>query len=247
MKRCPNCNDFALYDDTIVNCPICDAQLIIYAKQGEYETETVIKPEVEQKNNWSHQANALPPFETINGNTYTFRGMVTEVSTQQRWNNRFKKILNAVFRSEPYQFGNTSQECVLRIEEFRNGRMASQSRDVIFYGEAEGRVAHGDDVTVTAKKRNGRFIVNRLQVNDTGANVKSSVQVPAGIIKFFAAFIALIALYIVIGFISLVATGSFVSFLSGVMGWVFNMAFKIFGVFAPFIILFVVFRAMFRR
>lgn len=245
MKRCPNCNDFALYDDEIMNCPICDSRLMTYVRGGEFIDDAVVRPETEHNHN--QQANTIPPFETVNGNTYIFRGMVTEISTQQRWNNRLKKILNSIFRSEPYQFGNTSQECVLRIEEFRNGRMASQRRDVIFYGEAEGRVTHGDDVTVTAKRKNGRFIVSRLQVNDTGANVRPSVQIPAGIIKFFAAFVALIVLYLVVGFISLVATGSFASFLSGVMGWIFNMAFKVFGAFAPFIILFVVFRAMFRR
>ena len=245
MKRCPNCNDFALYDNEILNCPVCDTRLVMYTRDGEQTEETVVIPEAQTSQ--TQTRNALPRFETVDGNTYTFRGMVTEISTQQRWNNRLKKFLNSIFRSEPYQFGNTSQECVLRIEEFRNGRMASQRRDVIFYGEAEGRVTHGDDVTVTAKRKNGRFIVTKLQVNDTGANVRPSVQIPAGIIKFFAAFISLIVLYLVIGFISLVATGSFASFLSGVMGWIFDITFKIFGAFAPFVILFVVFRAMFRR
>lgn len=245
MKRCPNCNDFALYDDEIMNCPICDARLVTYTSGGTKVDDTVVRPETE--NYQTQRGNNPPQFETVNGNTYTFRGMVTEISTQQRWNNRMKKFLNSIFRSEPYQFGNTSQECVLRIEEFRNGRMASQRRDVFFYGEAEGRVTYGDDVTITAKRKNGRFIVTRLQVNDTGANVRPSVQIPAGIIKFFAAFVALIVLYLVVGFISLVATGSFVGFLSGVMGQIFDMAFKIFGAFAPFVILFLVFRAMFKR
>lgn len=244
MKRCPNCNDFALYDDEIMNCPICDSHLVAYTRGGEHVNDTVVRPE---QNHQPHQTNTILPFETVNGNTYIFRGMVTEISTQQRWSNRLKKFLNAIFRSEPYQFGNTSQECVLRVEEFRNGRVASQRRDVIFYGEAEGRVTHGDDVTVTAKQKNGRFIVTKLQVNDTGANVRPSVQIPAAIIKFFAAFATLIALYLITGFVSLVATGSFESFLNSVMGWIFDMAFKIFGAFAPFVILFVVLRVMFRR
>ena len=33
MKRCPSCNDFALYDDSIDTCPICGTTLIRYRRR----------------------------------------------------------------------------------------------------------------------------------------------------------------------------------------------------------------------
>lgn len=34
MKRCPKCNDLALYSDEILACPICDTALVKYVRQG---------------------------------------------------------------------------------------------------------------------------------------------------------------------------------------------------------------------
>ena len=239
MKRCHNCNDAALYDNAVELCPVCNSRLVAYTRRNEPQNEETS----------SQQARYPEPvqFETKNGNTYTFRGMVSMVSTQQRWSNRTKRILNSIFRNEPFQFGNTSQECVIRIEEFRNDGALPKMRDVIFYGEAEGRVVFGDDVTITAKRRNGRFIVTSLRVYETGADIKQAVQISSGILKMVFAFVALSVIYITVGLISLIATGSFAKFLGGVLGWIITTAFKIFGIFAPFVLAFVLLRSIFRR
>lgn len=245
MKRCSNCDDFALYDDEIVFCPICNSRLVEYTGGGSQTDDTVICPQSDRNETFS-EINP-PVFETVNGNTYVFRGTVTEISPQSRWNNRHKKIFNSLFTGEPYQFGNTSQSCVIRIEEFHTGRMASQMRNVVFYGEIEGRIVYGDDVIIVAKRKRGRFIATSIQVNDTEETIKPQVQIPAGVIRFFAIFLAILALYLIIGFIGFVATGSFVNFLNGVLGGIFDILFKIFGTFAPFIIIYFVVRTMFKR
>lgn len=239
MKRCPNCNDAALYDNAVELCPVCNSRLVAYTRRNESQNDETS----------SQQVRYAEPvqFETKNGNTYTFRGMVSMVSTQQRWSNRTKRILNSVFRNEPFQFGNTSQECVIRIEEFRTDDALLQMRDVIFYGEAEGRVVFGDDVTITAKRRNGRFIVTSLRVNDTGADIKPAVQISSGVLKAVFAFATLSILYIAVGLISLIATGSFARFLGGVLGWIITTAFKVFGIFTPFVLAFALLRAIFKR
>lgn len=244
MKRCSNCNDFALYDDEIVFCPICDSRLVTYTSERIQVDDTIVQTHRADAGN---QGPNTPVFETTNGRTHIFHGIVTEISPQSRWNNRFKKLINAIFIGEPYQFGNTSQSCVLRLEEFHSGRMASQRRSVVFYGEAEGRIAIGDDVMVTAKRQHNRFIATRLQVNDTGEMIRPIAQIPSGIIKFFAGFFAILLLYLVIGFVGLVATGSFASFLSGLLGGLFNIALKVFGAFAPILIIYLAIKLMFRR
>ena len=107
-----------------------------------------------------------PQFETHDGRRYVFRGRVAEVNSLSRYHNRFHKVVNTVVQGEPYQFGHTSFETVIRVEEFTDGRLASMARDLVMYGDIEGTVQVGDDVTVHADIRRGRYVVRSLH-NET--------------------------------------------------------------------------------
>ena len=40
MKKCIHCNDFAIYDDVIENCPLCGTQLVDYYNSNERNNTT---------------------------------------------------------------------------------------------------------------------------------------------------------------------------------------------------------------
>lgn len=45
MKKCPSCNDYALYDDEITTCPLCGATLVTYRRTVVHRaTGSVVKP-----------------------------------------------------------------------------------------------------------------------------------------------------------------------------------------------------------
>lgn len=183
MKKCPNCNDFALYDDDVAACPICGASLVKYQRRSstrvQSEPQEVIQPIVHDTEPERRSNNIAPEFETKQGLRYVYRGTVTEISSRARYHNRFKKIVNALFRGEPYQFGNTSHETVFRVEGFHDGLLSGRKRDLIYYGDIEGRINYGDDVVVNAKKMGDRYIVTSLYSNETESQIKPPPQIPA--------------------------------------------------------------------
>ena len=237
MKRCPTCNDFALYDDNIHTCPICDSTLVTYVRNvssrsstdsTNWETnngEPVRSNNTQSTNSEQHGANrATPVFETRSGLRYHYRGIVTEITPRARLHNRLKKWIYALFRGEPYQFGNTSHETVLRIEEFHIGRVSGRKRDLIFYGDVEGRFNVGDDVDIIAKRRGDRYIVTRMYLNETESYVRSGPQIPAGIVAILSLIALVLALYLVGGVVAFIASGALLVLLDKAIGVIIVIA-----------------------
>lgn len=194
MKQCPHCNDRALYEDALEKCPLCNSDLIPYVRadrgnrgmgedfgrQGANPDRgpRVISPDEHTSENQSSR-DEEPLFEQRTGNRYVFRGTVAEISTHTRYYNRIHKIVNTISRGEPYQLGNTSHESVIRIEEFHNGRLATQRRDLVMYGDVEGLIQIGDDVTAWTIRRNNRYIIQNLYSHETNSDVTPGPQMPA--------------------------------------------------------------------
>ena len=223
MKRCQNCNDFALYDDNIMTCPVCDSKLITYVRKSRStsaeeepirpnrnarteepvrlnrnaRTEEPVRPNRNTRTEESVRPNTPPAFETRRGGLYHYRGQIIQISSQARLHSRLKKLVNALFLGEPYQFGNTSHQTAIRIEAFHEGRISGRRRDLIFYGDVEGRIYSGDDVTITAKRRGDRYIVTRMYSNETETAVRPAPQIPNAMV--WVTFLLLAML--VIGFI----------------------------------------------
>lgn len=194
MKNCPNCNDFALYDDEITKCPLCGTTLVKYYHTSHRtidDVKTVVSPIISNTDTGrsdvdNTQTVSVPSFETQNGLRYVYRGTVTEINSHTRYHNRLKKIVNAIFRGEPYQFGNSSHETVFRIEEFHRGRLSGKKRDLIFYGDIEGRLNYGDDIRAVVKKRGGRYVATSLYSNETESQIKPTPQIPSWIFTVLA-------------------------------------------------------------
>ena len=276
MKRCPKCGGFAIYDDSVTLCPVCDATLTPLSTGGgphrpvdsaprEEPTrnrrivtpssrQNPFDPQIEQQepftageqqtspkgrqvvppistrpnlvdedpppqrdpnipsgqgdrttNRWTGRTrtaqqeplNTAPQFETRRGRSVIFRGSVAEVTSHSRHYNRFHKIINAVFRGEPYQFGHSSYETVIRVEEFTDGRLPSRWQDLVMYGDIEGSVQVGDDIEARAILRGGRYIIQDLHSNQTGNNIVPGPQMSV----FACSLLALLAIGVVAGII----------------------------------------------
>lgn len=256
MKRCPKCNDMAIYDDSVERCPICDTILTQFHSGtgssaqipvppiresrpphtrrvatpitetppsggdvvGEIPLRPVVesirprpRPHEEDEASGQHPYNERterrrtgraegvraqhpPQFERVSGRDYIFRGRIAEVSSHSRYYNRFHKVVNAVFRGEPYQFGHSSYETVMRVEEFTDGRLPTQYRDLVMYGDIEAAIHVGDDVEVHAVQRGGRYVIRGLHNNHTESDVvpgpQLSMQVCALIMLAAVALVA---------------------------------------------------------
>ena len=218
MKKCPKCNDFALYDDNVSTCPICDSNLVTYVRNGNSSTASTsarirrepIRPNNETQSTYTTNAaqQTVPEFERKSGFRYHYRGLIAESDSHGRFHTRLKKWVNAVFRGEPYQLGNTTHETIIRVEEFHNGRVAGRKRDLVFYGDVEGRFKNGDDVSITAKHRGDRYIVTRMYLNETESRVRPGPQIPAGIVAILSLIILVAAIYLVGGLIAFITSGA---------------------------------------
>lgn len=197
MKRCPHCNDISSYGDWEEFCPVCNTRLIpIHSDNGafsDFDTDyvsparliTPIAEAEEEDDEVTSGAQEIPAFE----NNGTYRGRITYVHSQSRFHSRLKKIIFALLRGEPYQFGNTSHETLFRLAEFTPGHISGRERNFIFYGDVEGRFDIGDDVTVRAKVRGDRHIVRSFYSNSTESYVRPKPQLPAWFIWLLFALI----------------------------------------------------------
>lgn len=250
MKRCPYCDDFALYEDDVDKCPLCSNILesVSDVKSNmdnaavnnfnDTNDSVIVGRKVENNNNLP--SSSTPTFLIRRGNRYVFRGIITEIHPQSRLHNKMKKWLNSLFYSEPYQFGNTSQSTIFRVEEFQNQGFANQKRDLIFYGDVEGRFNYGDDVTVTTKRRGDRYIVTRFVLNETQTEVRPTAQLSSDFIKLLSMLIVLFIIGLVMGLVSFVTSGAILAVFNGLLG----LALKILIAILPFGLVIYLLRAL---
>ena len=217
MKYCPKCNDMALYDDSEVLCPICNSQLAPYRqpenrkrRSSNATTRRVVRPMAEVG---SSSGEDDYQFEQHHGRSYVFHGTVTEVNAQARLHNRFKKLVNSLFYGEPYQFGNTSHETIIRLEELHYGRLATNRRDMVAYGDINSIITIGDELTIRTVKHGNRYVVKSVFSNETDSYVPISPQLPS--IVIVALFIALFLL--VWGLISFFINGGIIRIVDAIL------------------------------
>ncbi len=223
MKRCTRCNDFALYDDETSRCPLCGEVLVRHvSKRANQErgveptwsnntysgNRNVVRPNrSSDEHNTNGQRREAPVFKRRQGLNYVYQGIITEITPLTRYNGHLKKIFNAIFRDEPYQFSHSTHMVAFRIEEFSDNRVAVQKQNCIFYGDVEGMFNVGDEATVTVKRKGTRHIVKNLFLNETGVPVRAGLQMPAWIIKLIFLIILIFVISLVTGIADLLASG----------------------------------------
>lgn len=251
MKQCPRCLGLELYDNEETTCPHCGATLVQYvrasnrARSGStaHATSDAVQPP--NRTNEHRQATA-PTFESRNGNTTSYRGVVVSLSPTSRFMSRFVKWLNAVFKGQPYQLGNPVHETVIRIENITHERIPDRMRSLVFYGQT-GEVDIGDDVTMTVIEQGGRLVVKKLHINDTGADVRADGQISANVIRL----LTLISVVLVILFISLIisffTSGGIWSLLNALVGGTMSIVSKLIVTLAPLAALVFIYWLFFRK
>ena len=181
------------------------------------------------------ERSADPVFETRLGSNYRYRGIVTGVTSTNQFMRNSLKWFNAIFRGQPFQFGNPVYETNIRIEEITRHRMPESERNIVFYGQAGG-LAAGDDVEISAVRKGGRLIARRITNNNTLARIRSGGMISAGVIRLFLLLFLVLFLFFVDGIVSFVSSGGIGFLLSALVGGTVNIVIRLLEIFGPLLI-----------
>lgn len=210
MKRCEECN--AVYEDSFDICPTCGSRLDPFTPETrrdshwEENNNTGFDPNRSRHSaNNSAQTNDSYTFERADGNRIIINGAVAESNTQQYYQSKLTKVLQALISGEPYQFSHTTFVTIFRVEEHTQRGYPEYARDITLYGNMQNVFAIGDDVTVEAKQRGSRYIAKRIYNHTINSDVRIQPNLPASIIRF----IALSVFAIIASLIYLIATADY--------------------------------------
>lgn len=189
MKHCGHCN--VDVDNSFNLCPYC-GQALPTASVG-------FSPRPQQ----GPTAESIS-FQSAMGGDIVFNGQVVESSTQQYYQSKFTKVIQAVFHREPYQLSHTTFVTVFRIEEYVQRGFAEQARDIVVYGQLQNMLFSGDDVTVVARKEGNRLVAKSIINHSSETQViPHGGIISAGIVRV-AVFIPLAILLVLL--IALIST-----------------------------------------
>ncbi len=255
MKKCPICNGLELYDDAETNCPHCDAILVPYVRanrrsnpidpgsgpQGE-TVEEIVRPT--QRN--SKPREEQPEFESHVGRRLIYRGIVDSITPTSRFMRPLLKLANALFRGQPYQFGNPVHETIIRIEEISRSRLPDRLRSLVYYGEL-GELDVGDDVTISAVRKKDRLIIRSIVINDIESAVRPHGQISAAAVRVLALLSFVLVFILLASLISFFTSGGFWVLLGTLVGGTLSILGKLLTVLAPIIGLVFVYWLFFRK
>lgn len=204
MKRCgnQNCRTDFLFSDNKTICPFCGRTLV---KNNEHYTMTrplfgndiIDIPEI--------QDNA--EFLRKKGHRIECHGEIAEVDHYEVFNSRFHKIINAVFKGDPYQFAHQTMEYVIRVRKITNG-YTGEVADFHLFGNYMGKFQVGDEVNLTAQLSGNRNIVTSIYNESTNQKITGGMVIPANLIRLFYTVLALIIVLFVILMVGCIVSGA---------------------------------------
>lgn len=193
MKQCPTCN--GTFSDDRTRCPYDGAEL--KTNSSEKAGDSPVSPIQENpplgifpaSTGGSSQAASSAQHRPLTRRTllgYRFEGAVEVVNSRQYYPTALSKVLRSLFSGEPYQFGHTSFENVIRIAELREYGMPEEQQDVILYGNLQTNLSAGDVVLVEAKRKHGTFVAKRIYNQTTNSRVRLQQMIPALAVRLLA-------------------------------------------------------------
>ena len=215
MKHCRNCG--IEVDNSFNLCPYCGQTLTTAQTATECSrqngasvqpptAESFERREVRTPNTVTHTSIDSPAFQTTDGRNIVFNGQIVESNTQQYYQSKLTKIIQAIFNGEPYQLSHTTFVTVFRIGEYVQRGFAEQARDVVVYGQLQNVLAAGDDVTVVARQSGNRLVAKSIVNHSSEAQViPQGGLIAAGVIRA-AVFIPLFILMLLL--VALITTPS---------------------------------------
>lgn len=138
------------------------------------------------------------PFMEVSGNTIKCHGRIIEADHHELFYSKFHKIVNSLFRGEPFQFGHQTLEYLVRVEEV-GSTYSTQCTDFFLYGNYMGRLVPGDEVEIIAKNKGGRRVVKKLFNVSTNSTVRPDIQLPAGLIQTLALVLLFLIIMLIAG------------------------------------------------
>jgi hypothetical protein len=158
----------------------------------------------------------------------------------------FLKWINSIFRGQPYQLGNPVHETIIRIEEICQSRLPDRLRSLVYYGEL-GELDIGDDVTISAVRRNDRLVIRSMVINDIESAVKPHGQISAAAVRVLAFVSVALVVFLIAGIVSFFTSGGLWTLLGSLVGGTLSIAGKLLTVLAPILGLLFVYWLFFRR
>ena len=162
MKRCsnPNCDSAFLYGEDKEVCPFCHSELVHNLDNAVIHLQPADRiPGLEPVRNQAAQ------FIHENLSTMECHGRIVEIDHQELFNSKRLKLINTIFRGEPYQFAHQTIEYTIRVESLSDD-YPPEVRDFCLYGSYLGRMQVGDEVQIKAKNLKHRRIVKSIYNRD---------------------------------------------------------------------------------
>lgn len=200
MKYCPNCHDFALYDDDITYCPLCNTILRTYI----FEEEEIQYQEISRAPAFEDTSTNNVEFRRSNGLFTEYHGSVVSVEHYHRIYPLFIKIIRSLFLNEPFQFGYLTYYTNIIIEENRYDTLPENQLSLTYCGDIMGRIYTGAEVDVRTGIRKNR--IASLRNSNTGNRIRPAFSLPGWLLWLAVLAIPiLIPLVIELGIIILTA------------------------------------------
>lgn len=206
MKRCSNasCQSDFLFGNDKVSCPFCHGALVDIGTAN--QTRPAILP-ADQLDIHMPANEHTTPFTTERFGHMTCRGRIVEIDRQELFVGKFHKLVNSLFRGEPYQLAHQTIEYTIRVENVSEG-LAEEVTDFCLYGNYLGRLHVGDEVDIRARNQGNRRVLKAIYNRTTGSEVKPGFQIPAWVIRIGLAFLIIAIYALIAGIIGLFKSGA---------------------------------------
>lgn len=229
MKRCPNanCDSSFVFGVDKEYCPFCHSRLIEGLSQSP-PRRNIISPDmvplVEPTNNQG-QRNFI---NRSRNNRVECHGRITEIEHHELFNSKYHKLINTVFRGEPYQLAHQTVEYTIRVEDLED-HYPAEITDFCLFGSYLGRLQVGDEVSIKAKSQGNRRVVKSIYNETVGTEVKPGLQIPAAVIRSLFATIILSIVLLMLGIVWLFKSGAIWSGLVSLLSYFFPVIIIIIG------------------
>lgn len=204
MKRCsnPNCDSAFLYGDDKTVCPFCHSELVSNMDNVVVHLQPADRiPGLEPMRNQAVQ------FIHEHFGTIECHGRIVEIDHQELFNSKRLKLINTIFRGEPYQFAHQTIEYTIRVESLSDD-YPPEVRDFCLYGSYLGRMQVGDEVQIKAKNLKHRRVVKSIYNRTTDTTVKSGLQIPAILVRILIAILSIILIALMCSIVWMVESGA---------------------------------------
>lgn len=183
MKYCPNCQDFALYEDEIMTCPVCGQTLETYQFAQE-EEEPIDLEHIYQEPQLSVTDE---PFQQRYFTHDQYHGMIIDIDYYNRIYPFYLKLIRCLLFGETIQFGILTNYASVTIEEISYDRLPERHTILTYYGDIQGQLHVGQEVDIRTKFLS-RHSISRVSDSSTHRSIHQAF----GISRIFLVAVCLL-------------------------------------------------------